>query len=251
MVRLEQPLLYCSTCPGERFSPPSIHFDPTSIKQHHAGDQHEWPCRGVSSFCSRSCISVNTVQFHVEASNITNCVLISKSTITGTVQPSGDTATTLFRIANLTSQDILNVPGFSLSLHFDPIPLVMRENGNAHGPNEMGGFNGPDSLIIWYTEYSWSNEEDDGKIAIAASDMLQQAEIDAAIINRANPFICLNVAGSGQSPFQSYGADYQTWLEGAAKLYDPSGVFQKVMPGGFKVFDDTPVFNPAPVFGGT
>lgn len=162
---------------------------------------------------------------------------------------------TIFQIANITAQDILSVPGFSLSVHFDPIPLVMRENGNTHGTNMMGSFvanniAGEASNMIWYTQYRWSNKADDGKIASAAATMLNWVETNAAVLSKAHPFRYLNVAGSGQHLFQSYGPQYVDVLQRSARLYDPSGVFQKVMPGGFKVFDDTPVFNPAPVFGG-
>ncbi|KAK8877503.1 FAD-binding protein [Apiospora arundinis] len=45
-----------------------------------------------------------------------------------------------------------------------------------------------------------------------------------------------NYADNSQSPYKSWGADSVSKLQAASRKYDPEGVFQKRVPGGFKVF---------------
>lgn len=49
-------------------------------------------------------------------------------------------------------------------------------------------------------------------------------------------FEYLNYAGPHQSPLASYGADNLDFLRQVGKKYDPTGVFQSKVPGGFKLW---------------
>jgi len=48
-------------------------------------------------------------------------------------------------------------------------------------------------------------------------------------------FQYLNYAHPDQHPLESYGADNLQHLEEASRKFDPEGVFQKLVPGGFKL----------------
>lgn len=48
-------------------------------------------------------------------------------------------------------------------------------------------------------------------------------------------FRYLNYADGSQDPLASYGADNIRKMKAAAAKYDPNGVFQKRVPGGFKI----------------
>lgn len=49
-------------------------------------------------------------------------------------------------------------------------------------------------------------------------------------------FVYLNYAAAFQDPLGSYGKAELEKLKGVARRYDPRGVFQKQLVGGFKVF---------------
>ena len=49
-------------------------------------------------------------------------------------------------------------------------------------------------------------------------------------------FEYLNYADSSQDPIASYGADNVERLRATSRKYDPHGVFQKQVPGGFKLW---------------
>lgn len=45
----------------------------------------------------------------------------------------------------------------------------------------------------------------------------------------------LNYADKTQDPLSSYGPKNVKKMKDAARKYDPKGVFQKLVPGGFKI----------------
>lgn len=57
----------------------------------------------------------------------------------------------------------------------------------------------------------------------------------AESIGADNPFIYLDYADKTQDPLSSYGSDNVALLRDAAAKYDPNGVFQTLLPGGFKI----------------
>lgn len=70
----------------------------------------------------------------------------------------------------------------------------------------------------------------------AASDQLLQNVIRGAKkLGVYNPYVDMNHAGRNQNPIASFGAANAAFLQQTAKQVDPKGVFQKLMPGGFKV----------------
>lgn len=50
-----------------------------------------------------------------------------------------------------------------------------------------------------------------------------------------SPFVYINYAGPNQDPLCGYGADNAGFIKETAQKYDPNGVFQTLMPGGFKI----------------
>lgn len=53
--------------------------------------------------------------------------------------------------------------------------------------------------------------------------------------NTYHPFLYINYAAPFQDPICGYGAESVAFLKETASKYDPNGVFQTLMPGGFKL----------------
>ncbi len=69
----------------------------------------------------------------------------------------------------------------------------------------------------------------------AAQDFVDQSAAVTAKMGTSHPFLYLNFALSTQNPFCSYGKANVAFLRSMAKKYDPAGVFQRLVPGGFKI----------------
>lgn len=69
------------------------------------------------------------------------------------------------------------------------------------------------------------------------------AEIKAASIkaSTANPYIYLNYAGEHHDPLGGYGAANIKTMKQLSQKYDPQGVFQKLVPGGWKLDSAMPM----------
>ena len=81
----------------------------------------------------------------------------------------------------------------------------------------------------------WPNSTSNTAVQSAALDVGQRIDALASSQNRLRRFRYLNYAHPGQNPLRSYGADNFAELVEASRQYDPKGVFQKLVPGGFKL----------------
>ncbi|KAF5525967.1 Bifunctional solanapyrone synthase [Colletotrichum aenigma] len=81
----------------------------------------------------------------------------------------------------------------------------------------------------------WRNAEDD-KIVYATQQRIED-RLNAAARERGlhNGFKYTNYASQFQDPFTSYGAENKARLMKIAEGYDPDGVFQNLVSGGFKL----------------
>lgn len=82
----------------------------------------------------------------------------------------------------------------------------------------------------------WSNAKDDAAINVATQSLLRQAIQYAKTQGQYNQYLYLNYALQQQDPFAGYGRENQAFLGVVSKKYDPHGVFQKLVPGGFKLY---------------
>ncbi|KAJ4393379.1 hypothetical protein N0V93_002589 [Gnomoniopsis smithogilvyi] len=75
----------------------------------------------------------------------------------------------------------------------------------------------------------WQNKEDDDKIQSEFKGVIDAVDKKAAkYMKYAAPF---------QDPIGSYGKENKARLQAASKIYDPDGMFQKGVPGGWKLVD--------------
>ena len=80
----------------------------------------------------------------------------------------------------------------------------------------------------------WASESDDAVVGQILEDAVAAVDEFAKQRGIFDPFRFINDAAPWQQPLQSHGASFQR-LQSASKEYDPEGVFQTLVPGGFKV----------------
>ena len=82
----------------------------------------------------------------------------------------------------------------------------------------------------------WSDAGDDAAINAATQSLLRQAVQYAKSQAQYNQYLYLNYALQQQDPIAGYGPDNRAFLRAVSRKYDPRGVFQKLVPGGFKLY---------------
>ncbi|KAK8867321.1 FAD-binding oxidoreductase [Apiospora arundinis] len=87
----------------------------------------------------------------------------------------------------------------------------------------------------FHLDVLWQSAADDDKVAQAAQAIVD--EIESAARNEGSylPYLFMNDAHEGVPVIASYGADNVRRMWEASKRYDPHQVFQKLLPGGFKL----------------
>ena len=91
------------------------------------------------------------------------------------------------------------------------------------------------TIIVYQAYISWQGAQQDSLFQKAGADLVNRIRAYAVSISADNPYLYLDYADNTQDPLASYGAENVKKMKAAAKKYDPLGVFQKLVPGGFKI----------------
>ncbi|KAF2844572.1 FAD-binding domain-containing protein [Plenodomus tracheiphilus IPT5] len=121
-------------------------------------------------------------------------------------------------------------------LTFQALPAPPR---NGSSPNSFGfaSTETPEKdMLFVQSVFTYGDAAADEGFQEALKDFMKLFEDvlrEESVLHR---FKYLNFAASFQDPFASFGSDEVSKLKAVAKKYDPKGVFQKQVPGGFKLF---------------
>lgn len=154
---------------------------------------------------------------------------------TVTIHPSTAMMVEIFDLVNSTVQGLLakNITNLSFALLFEPLPssaLLASQGTNSLGLSSVDG-----DLVVVLVDAAWSNKADDSKVNSALKSLFTSINTKGTKMGAINDYIYLNYAAKFQDPISSYGSASVSKLQAAAKKYDPNAVFQKQVPGGFKL----------------
>ncbi|KAF4633494.1 hypothetical protein G7Y89_g4636 [Cudoniella acicularis] len=145
----------------------------------------------------------------------------------------------VFNIWNASCANVSSVTGLQWSISMQPINAAIVSHAAATGGNSLGlptSFR-TGSLVLAILSATWSEGKDTALVESAADNLLDnlvQASEEGGSFNR---YIDLNHANTGQDPISGYGPVIKAQLQAVGRRYDPFGVFQVAMPGGFKLYD--------------
>lgn len=153
-----------------------------------------------------------------------------------TVKPDVTTLQKASEIFSKALEVVKGIEGIVCSFTLQPYPLSLLEQTAPAGGNTLGLNPADGPLVSVLLLMYWKNKSDDEKILEIARGVLETIEKDAASRGTAVPYKYLNYAFNFQDPFGSYGTENKKKLQEASKRYDPEGLFEKGVPGGFKLF---------------
>lgn len=154
---------------------------------------------------------------------------------TGTYGVSVDLLESIFDITNTTvysfdpSDDVLWI------LALEPLPTVFLEH--SAGNDSLGRGPGDGNGMILLVSALWPESADDAAVHAKAVQLMTAIDTAANDAGLLKPFVYTNYADWSQHPLESYGAESLARLKRTARKYDPHGVFQRRVPGGFKLHD--------------
>lgn len=89
--------------------------------------------------------------------------------------------------------------------------------------------------LVFLCFLNWKDQSKKGMFQAAANQFVSDIEEFARSIGKDSPFKYLNYAHEDQNPLSTYGAENIAKMRAASAKYDPQGIFQTMVSGGFKV----------------
>jgi hypothetical protein len=124
----------------------------------------------------------------------------------------------------------------SAELTFQSLPAQPR-NGSA--PNSLG-FSPNDTpekdMVFLQVLLTFDGAQPTEGLQKGMKDLIEVIEELTQADGLYHPFHYLNFAAWFQDPLGSYGVEQKAKLKEVARKYDPTGVFQRQVPGGFKLY---------------
>ncbi|KAI8622987.1 hypothetical protein F5Y19DRAFT_483234 [Xylariaceae sp. FL1651] len=120
-------------------------------------------------------------------------------------------------------------------LYLEPYPAAAYTKTAAANTNVLGLAGDRGTLVVVGIAAAWAESSDDALMNQIAENMVADIDAAAKSLGQHYDWKYLNYASPWQNVTQSYGAANVKRMRHVSKKYDPSGVFQKNVPGGFKL----------------
>lgn len=125
--------------------------------------------------------------------------------------------------------------GFIFSFGFHPITKALLEASQRAGGNAMDIPPSDGPLFVVLINPVWKLAEDDTSIFTEVEHLvaeLRDLARDKGLLHR---YIFTNYGYSKDDVIAGYGKESMSRLRAASQKYDPEGIFQNAVPGGFKL----------------
>lgn len=134
-----------------------------------------------------------------------------------------------------TLEPLKSADGLIFSLGYFPLTKALLENSKLAGGNakDIDPADGP--LFIILINPTWTSADDDERIHKAIEDLLvrfKQVASEKGLLHR---YIFTNYGYQTEDIFAGYGKESVKRMKEVSEKYDPEKIFQKAVPGGFKL----------------
>ncbi|KAI1451266.1 FAD-binding domain-containing protein [Annulohypoxylon moriforme] len=130
---------------------------------------------------------------------------------------------------------IKDVNGLTFSFGFHPLTKAMMESSARAGGNPMAIPPSDGPLFIVLINPGWDPPEDDHRVFATVGNFVEDLRKPATDNGLLHRYIFTNYAYQADDPISAYGEETVLKLRETSKKYDPEGIFQKGIPGGFKL----------------
>ncbi|KAL9024541.1 MAG: hypothetical protein Q9196_006446 [Gyalolechia fulgens] len=134
----------------------------------------------------------------------------------------------LFKLWEHAMSKLESVEGIAVEFLVQPHPVT-------NGTNLFGLQAGKTDDVMVDMTSLYTRKADEALVAQVITDLVNQQKQLLEKSNHLIDFVYLNYADISQPVLQSWGSSNVNKLKAASKKYDPSGVFQTQVPGGFKI----------------
>jgi hypothetical protein len=171
-----------------------------------------------------------TVQF-----NASNPNGLRESYWTATYKLNQDLVTAIQNIFFDELQSIKDVAGIVPAATLQVISQGQLAQMSKNGGNPLGLSAADGPYILMNPNVQWTNAADDARVIGAYASFVSRCDAEAKKRGLYENYLYMNYASQYQAVVPSYGAANQQRLKQVAAKYDPTGVYQNLQPGYFKL----------------
>ncbi|TDZ21367.1 FAD-dependent monooxygenase yanF [Colletotrichum orbiculare MAFF 240422] len=124
---------------------------------------------------------------------------------------------------------------FTTQMVFQPLPTYFAKIAKDRGGNVLGLDNEAENTILWLGLVTINTVAQEAIARAHMASAAAQIEDFAISVGGNINWRYLNYADPSQDPIKTYGGVNVDYIRQVATKYDPQGVFQKRIPGGFKI----------------
>ncbi|KAK7937730.1 uncharacterized protein PG986_014598 [Apiospora aurea] len=125
---------------------------------------------------------------------------------------------------------------FSLGYVIQPVLRTIGAQSKSKGLDTVGLGDVPHDSVMFLIMAEFATPELHAAAAPHIEAAFDDIEAAAAELDAGTRWLYLNYSDPSQNPLASYGREAVERLKEVSAKYDPDGVFQKRVPGGFKVY---------------
>lgn len=118
---------------------------------------------------------------------------------------------------------------------FQPLPAFFSDRSVAQGGNVLGLDAEKEDMLLWLGNGVALNEGDNALMQKKMSTWASNIDSYAQSVGSSVEFKYLNYADGSQNPLSTYGTKNIDFIRQVSTKYDPQQIFQKKVPGGFKI----------------
>jgi hypothetical protein len=159
----------------------------------------------------------------------------SQTSITATVKPVVSLLQQIYLLWNATVPLISSAENLIGSFTLQPLSVNFLNAGPLNGGNSLGLSSSGGPLVVLTLTVQYTSKDSDELIAYTTRELFSKINALAEETVGLDPWKYLNYADVTQDVIGSYGAANVQKLKAASASVDPTGFFQRVQPGGFKV----------------
>ena len=121
------------------------------------------------------------------------------------------------------------------SVQFQPLPRLLTEHSLERGGNVLGLDRYEDNNVIFLLDLAWNGTQYDARIRSLADRVFTNLTTYLHTAGALKDFQYINYSFQDQDPLGGYGEVALHKIKAASRKYDPRQVFQRLVPGGFKL----------------
>ena len=179
------------------------------------------------------------LNFTIELAAPTDNGTVRKAFVTTTFKNNAENLQGFVDLCNATIASLISIPELQFISSYQPFGQYISSHANATGGNLLGlDASDGDRVLVGLT-VQWQGAENDDIMTSALQKLIKDGNELAVSLCADDDYVFMNYASKWQDVYGGVGAANLEEFRRVSLEYDPTQLFQRGVPGGFKLLEPT------------